>query len=199
MMPSTEAATKGRTLEQLFHVSRDSLKVRVDSADVLSSIREDQHQFSSWMGKTHWSGLSDAIATHLCGYLKDSTVDIFAEAWCKFAELRKEARKTVHDENATTNVALADHDFSYEINPCLDIELNGKKVGEIHFTISAHFDVSGLELGLRQGCVNDVRTGKCEFSGTLEMADKELWRSPSATFELPGEFHFAKPIRIFTE
>jgi hypothetical protein len=199
MTPSAEVATNGRTLEELFQVSKGSLSARIDSAEVLKSVREDQRQFSKWMEETHWSGLSDAIATHLCRYLQNNVVGIFAEAWCKFAELRKEARKTVHDENATTNVALADHDFSYEIKPCLDIELDGKKVGEIHFMIAAHFDVNGLELGLSKGCVNEVRAGKCEFSGTLDLADKELWRSPSATLDLPGEFHFAKPIWIVAE
>jgi hypothetical protein len=199
MMPSAESAANGRTLEQLFQVSKGSLSARIESTDVLGSIREDQHQFSKWMKETHWSGLPDAIASHLCRYLQNNIVGIFAEAWCKFAELREQARETAHDEKATTNVGLADHDFTYEVKPCLDIELNGKKVGEIPFTITAHFNVNGLELGLSQGCVNEVRTGKCEFTGTLDLADKELWRSPSATLDLPGEFHFAKPIRIVSE
>jgi hypothetical protein len=199
MTPSPESNTNGRTLEQLLQVSKDSLKTRIDSAEILKSVRDDHHEFSKWMQETHWSGLSGVMASHLCGYLQDNIVGIFAVAWKKFAELRKCALETNHDETATSNVSLADHEFSYEIKPRLDVELNGKKVAEIPFTISALFNVSGLELGLREGCVNHVRTGKCEFAGTLVLAEQELWRSPSATLDLPGEFHLMKPIRLVAE
>jgi len=199
MPPSAQPATNGRTLEQLFHVSKDSLTARIDSAEVLKSVRDDHHQFSKWMEETHWSGLSSAMASHLCDHLQDSIIGIFAGAWKKFMDLRKCALETNDDESATSNVSLADHEFSYEIKPCLDVELNGKKVAEIPFTIAALFNVSGLELGLRKGCVNHLRTGKCEFAGTLLLAEQELWRSPSATLDLPGEFHLMKPIRLVAE
>ena len=199
MPPSAEVISNGRTLEQMLQVSKELLTAQIGGGEVMKSIRDEQPEFSSWMEETHWSGLSDAIASHLCGYLQRNIVSIFAEAWSKFAELRKQVLKTNHDERATTCVGLADHEFTYEIKPCLEIELNGKKVGEIPFTISALFDVTGLELGLHKGCVTYVRTGRCEVSGTLQLVEKTLWHSPSATFDLPGEFHLMNPIRLVSE
>jgi hypothetical protein len=199
MTNGAQATTNGKTLEQLFQVSKVSLKAQLDSADMLKSVRDDKHEFSKWMEETHWGGLSDELATHLTKYLQASLVGIFAGAWCKFAELRKRAQETSQDGTATSNVGLADHQFTYDVKPCLDIELNGTKVTEVPFKIAAHFHVSGLELGLHKGCIHHVRTGKCEFSGALSLAEKELWRSPTATLDLPGEFHLMQPIRLVAE
>ena len=199
MTNGADATTNGRNLEQLFQVSKVSLKAHLDNADLLQSIRDDKHEFSNWMEQTHWSGLSDEMAAHLTKYLQVNLIGIFAEAWVKFAELRKRAQETNQDDTATSNVGLADHEFTYDVKPCLDIELNGKKVGEVPFRIAAHFHVSGLELGLRKGCVHHVRTGKCAFTGALSLAEKELWRSPAVTLDLPGEFHLMQPIRLVAE
>jgi hypothetical protein len=61
------------------------------------------------------------------------------------------------------DVSLVDHDFTYEIQPHVDVLPNGAKVAEISFKIELTVAVSGLDLFLKQGCVYQVRSCKCDL------------------------------------
>jgi hypothetical protein len=136
------------------------------------------------------------VAAATCGLLSDNVVDIFAGAWCKFSELKKCAKETVKHQGSMSSVVVGDHDFTYEIEPKLEIQLNGKKVGEIPFTIEVTFTVNAMVLEIMAGTVRKVRTGRLKWSAHIKCGSKEVWSHELGGLDLPGELNLRHPMPI---
>ena len=161
MTLSADATVDGRTLREFLAVTRQELAASMDSKMLIAAARDEGKQFTTWMAQTQWPHLADGVAEHVCDFLKESLVGVFAGAWAKYSELKKCAKET-REDGTTMDVALADHDFTYEMEPWVDVLLNGVKVAHIPFKLAVTCEVSGLELFLKQGCVYQVRSGKCD-------------------------------------
>jgi integrase len=57
-------------------------------------------------------------------------------------------------------------------------------------------EVNGLDLFLKQGCVYQVRSGKCDCKADIWCAEKVLWTRKLAGVNLPGELRLSKPIPL---
>jgi hypothetical protein len=167
----------------------------MDSKMLLTAARREGKQFNSWMAQTKWQHLPEGVADHVCDFLQENLVGVFAGAWTKFAELKECARETRKD-GGTMDVSLADHDFTYEMQPHVDVLLNGAKVAEIPFKIELTCAVSGLDLFLKQGCVYQVRSGKCDCKADISCAETVVWTRKLAGVNLPGELRLSKPIPL---
>jgi hypothetical protein len=196
-MPITADATlDGRTLQEFLAVTRQELAARMSSDALVAAAKDNEKRFAQWMSSSHWPHLSDQVAEHLCGFLQENVVSIFAGAWSKYAELRKCAKETRDDPGSTLDVALADHDFSYEMKPSIDVLLNGQKVATIPFSIEITCAASGLELSLREGAVYRVRGGRCNCKAQILCSGFPVWERPLAGIDLPGELRLTRPIAI---
>ena len=175
-MPLTaETTIDRRTLQQFLAVTREELSARMDSETLIASARDNKKKFATWMSSSHWPHLSGEVAEHVCGFLQDNVVGIFAGTWSRFAELRKCARETLESPGGTMNLHLADHKFSYAMEPSIDVRLNGAHVATIPFTIELAFAASGLELHLRRGSIDAVRSGKCNCDAHILLAGHSVW------------------------
>jgi hypothetical protein len=186
----------GRTLQELLAVTREELAARMDSGKLIASTQDSEKKFSAWMTQTHWPHLSEQVAGHVCGFLQENLASVFAGAWNKYSELKRYAKQTREDATSTVDVALADHDFTYELSPSVDVLLDGVKVAHIPFSIAVTFAVNGLELALKHGCVERVSSGRCDCKAAILCADNEIWSRALAGVNLPGELHLAKPIAL---
>ncbi len=169
----------------------------MDSKMLLAAARDDGKQFTTWMTQTQWPHLSVGVAEHVCDFLKENLVGVFAGAWAKYSELKRCAKET-REDGSTMDVALADHDFTYEMEPYVDVLLNGVKVADIPFKVAVTFTVSGLELFLKKGCVYQVRSGKLDCKAEIRCAQSVVWNRELAGVNLPGELHLSKPITLDT-
>ena len=192
-----DTTINGQSLQDFLGVTRKELEASLDSKTLVAAARDEGKQFSRWMNATEWQGLSQGVADHVCGFLQDDLVGVFAGAWSKFSELRKCARET-RKEGTTMDVSLASHDFTYEIEPLVDVLLDGVKVAEIPFKIELTCEVNGLDLFLKQGCVYQVRSGKCDCKAEIYCAEKLVWTRTLASVNLPGELHLSRPITLDT-
>jgi hypothetical protein len=190
-----DTAIDGRTLGDFLGVTRKELEASLDSRTLVAEARDDGKQFSRWMTETKWQGLSQGVADHVLGFLQDDLVGVFAGAWSKFTELKKCARET-RNEGTTMDVSLASHDFTYEIEPHVEVLLDGVKVAEIPFKIELTCEVNGLDLFLKKECVYQVRSGKCDCKAEIHCAEKLVWTRNLASVNLPGELHLSKPIPL---
>jgi hypothetical protein len=111
------------------------------------------------------------------------------------SELKRCAKETREDGSAM-DVELAEHDFTYEMEPCVDVLLNGVKVAHIPFKVAVTCTVSGLELFLKQGCVYQVRSGKLDCKAEIRCGESVVWSRELAGVNLPGELHLSKPIAL---
>lgn len=195
MAVSAEATVDGRTLREFLAVTQQDLAARMDSKMLVASARDDGKQFTTWMTQTQWPHLSVGVAEHVCDFLKENLVRVFAGIWAKYSELKRCAKET-REEGSTMDVALADHDFTYEMEPGVDVLLNGMKVAHIPFKVVVTCTVSGLELFLKQGCVYQVRSGKLDCKAEIRCGESVVWNRELAGVNLPGELHLSKPIAL---
>lgn len=195
MALSAEATVDGRTLREFLAVTREELAASMDSKMLIAAARDDGKRFTTWMTQTQWPHLSVGVAEHVFDFLQENLAGVFAGAWAKYSELKRCANET-REKGSTMDVALADHDFTYEMEPSVDILLNGVKVADIQFKIAMTCAVSGLELFLKQGSVYQVRSGKCDCKAEIRCAEKVVWSRNLAGVNLPGELHLSNPIAL---
>ena len=188
---------KGQTLQDFLGVTRKELEASLDTKTIVAAARDKKKQFSHWMTATKWQGLSSGVADHVCRFLHSDLVAVFAGAWSKFAELKKCARETRKD-GTTMDISLASHDFTFEIEPHVDVLLDGVNVAEIPFKIELTCDVNGLDLFLKEGCVYEVRSGSCDCKAQIYCAEKLVWSRNLTSMNLPGELQLARPIDLDT-
>jgi len=191
------AAINGRSLRELLSVTREELAACLKSDNLIAAARDNEKKFAGWMASTQWPELNGLVADHLLGFLEENVVTIFAGAWSKYVELRKAARETLDETKSTAAVALADHDFSWSINPEIDVLLNGAKVASIPFIIELAFVVCALELSLCKGAINRVSSGRCSCKAQISCGDfPPVWERSLAGVDLPGELRLTHPITI---
>lgn len=195
MAHDIEVTIEGRTLEDFLGVTRKELAARLDSKTLVAAARDERKQFSRWMAQTKWQGLPASVADHVCGFLQENLVGVFAGAWSKFAELNRCAKET-RKEGTTSDISLASHDFTYEMKPHVDVLLDGVAVAEIPFTIGLTCEVSGLYLFLQHGCVYQIRSGKCNCKADIRCGETVVWKRNLADVDLPGVLHLSKPIPL---
>jgi hypothetical protein len=195
MMPiSADVIEDGRTVQELFAVTRTELAAKISSKMLVAAAQDDTKQFTSWVKKTRWPQLPDQIAGELCSYLQENVVSIFAGAWAKYAELKRSARETCEHPETTETVALGQHDFSYEITPQIDVLLDRVKVATIPFQLGITFALSGLELVLKKGAVCEVMSGTCDCKAEIRCAGSPIWERTLRKVNLPGELELTRPI-----
>lgn len=195
MAIDTNVTINGQTLESLFEISSKQLTAKLNKDTLLREAREDG-SFSKWLAHTEWPSLSESVASGACGLLSDNVVDVFAGAWCKFSELTKCAKETVEHSGSASNVVLGDHDFTYEIEPKLEILLDGQRVGEIPFAVEVTFTVNAMVLEIASGCVSKVRSGQLNWSAHVKCGSTEVWTRELGGLDLPGELKLRHPISI---
>jgi hypothetical protein len=194
MATSLGVTVDGRTVQELFAVTRTELATRMNSKMLVAAAQDDTKQFSSWVKKTRWSQLPDQVADELCGYLQENLVSIFAGAWAKYAELKKCARETCEHPESTETVAFGQHDFAYEIAPQIDVLLDHVKVATIPFQIGITFSFSGLELVVKKGAVCRILSGTCDCKAEIRCAGSMIWERTVRKLDLPGELDLKHPI-----
>src|SRR5260370_35210782 len=160
MVLKVGARIDGRTLEDFLGVTRDELVTKLDNKTLVAAARDDGKRLSTWLSQTKWQHLPGGMADQVCNFLQANLIDVFAGAWAKYGELKKYARETRKNGN-TLDVSLAEHEFTYEMEPPGEILLTGKKITQIPCTIQLICAVGGRVLYLKKGCVRQVRSGKC--------------------------------------
>lgn len=192
-----EVTVDGQSLGQLFGVTTQALSAQMNNQMLLRAAEAKGNQLAKWVAGAQGGGhLCEQVAEHVCTSLTQNLGDVFAGAWSKYSELKQCARETRKDPKSTTDVALADHDFTWTMDTGVDVQLNGKKVASIPFTFAATCTVSGLELTLKQGSVVQVRSGKLNCEAQIRCANNVVWTRALGGVNLPGELRLSKPIAL---
>src|SRR5215472_4420363 len=117
MTLTIETTLDGGNLKDFLNVTKAEIAEKLDGRALVDTASEEKKQLVARMAETQWSNLPDQVAEHVCGFLEENIVEIFASAWSHFHELKKQARETRDNTKTTTDVELASHEFSYEMEP----------------------------------------------------------------------------------
>lgn len=194
MAMESDAMVAGRNLRDFLSVTKAEIAEKLDAHTLADAPDDKNKQLVARMGELQWALLPDQVAEHVCGFLDENVVDIFAAAWSRFNDLKRHARETRDDRTITMDVALAEHDFTYEMGPSLELLLDGVPVKTIQFRVMMTCTVEGLVLGLKQGAVYRVRSGHCNTKAEIRCAGELVWERPLFGTDLPGELTLAKPV-----
>ncbi len=186
----------GQSLSHLLGATKQTLASGLTDKVLAHAVRSDSAELAAWAKTASWSGMPDVIASHLMGFLQQDALGIFIGAWSKSAELLRCASESQAHPADTSSVALTQHDFSYSMQPAIDVLLDGKRLGAIPFTIQLQCEVDGLELMLQAGELKAIRCGTCNLSAGIDCAGQAIWHYPAREINLPGEFRFTKPVRL---
>jgi hypothetical protein len=193
MTLTIETTLDGRKLKDFLNVTKAEIAEKLDGRALVDTASKEKEQLVARLAETQWSILPDQVAEHVCGFLEENIVEIFASVWSHFHELKKQARETRHDPDATTDVELSSHEFSYEMEPSVELLLDGVHVKTIPFRVAMTCTVEGLVLGLKKGAVYQVRSGRCNTKAEIRCAGKLVWERPLFGTNLPGALRLTKP------
>jgi hypothetical protein len=194
MPVAVDTTVDGKKLKDFLNVTRAAIAQKLDGRTLLESAGNEKKQLIARMAETQWNLLPDQVAEHVCGFLEENVVDIFAATWSQMYQLQKHARETRDDPKTSIDVTLTDHDFTYKLEPALELLLDGVPVKSIPFCVAMTCTVEGLVLGLKEGAVHVVRSGRCNATAEIRCADNVVWERPLFGTSLPGELKLAKPI-----
>lgn len=194
MPVAIDATLDGKKLIDFLDVTQAEIAEKLNVHTLLEAADLEKKQVIARMTKTQWSLLPNEVAEHVCGFLQDNLEGIFATAWSDFYELKQHARETRDDPATTKDVELASYDFTYEIEPSVEVLLDGVPVKTIPFSVAMTCTVEGLVLGLKEGAVYRVRSGHSNSKAEIRCAGKVVWERPLFGADLPGELKLAKPV-----
>jgi hypothetical protein len=173
-------------------LSQDQLKQIEQSPEVAKMGEETR---SAPQGA--WEGTAGrAIGEALGDGLETPIADLLVQVWNKFHTLLKYRDKTNYPPDQLVEVTLADHAFKSTHEPRVAVLYNGKKIGEVPFTVHFALKVAGARVKIRDGRILSVATGKCHSEASLKCGGATLVEKVSKKFELPGRKNFANPIPI---
>jgi hypothetical protein len=194
-MPVTiDSTLDGRKLKEFLNVTKAEIAERLDGRALVEATNNEKEKLIGRMAETQWKLLPDQVAEHLCNFLGENVIDIFAAAWSQLYQLKKYARETREDPKTTIDVELAHHEFTYEMNPSVELLLDGVPVTTIPFHVAMTCTIDGLVLGLKEGAVYCVRSGHCDTDAEIRCADMVVWERPLFRTDLPGELTLTKPL-----
>lgn len=195
-MITPAVSVDGSSLQGFLEVTDGQLSQALTDKVLQDAARSGTTELADWAGKTNWAGMSTELGHHVAGFLQDDAVDVFAGAWGKCFELKQSLEESRAHPRDTTAVALTDHDFTYELNPSVDVLVDGVKVGTIPFLVTLSCEVNGLELQVRNGAIAGVRTGSVDGTAEIACARNTIWQRELVHVDLPGRLRFKNPVRI---
>ncbi|MFG2888076.1 hypothetical protein [Streptomyces sp. NPDC048248] len=137
------------------------------------------------------------VATVVDGFLAMDLIDLAGAGWRKHSSLRDAARRTRDAPESEELVALASHHVTSTHRPCLDLILDGAKVGTLDLAITIDFDLEGLLALIRRGRLVSLQGGRCTVTGTLAIAEKPVAQR-SRRLDLPGMLQLRSGIPLLS-
>jgi hypothetical protein len=186
----------GASLQQFIGATESEIAAGLTKSRLEAAAHDDSAAFQAWVSKSAAGGTRAELAGHVVGFLQGNAGEIFAGAWARCAELRKAAAETKDKKGVTQLVALADHEFTYSVEPEVDVLVDGMKLGGFKFSVELTCAVKGLELQVREGGIGGVRCGECEGEATISLCGVELWSKPLLHVDLPGALQWNHVLRI---
>jgi hypothetical protein len=137
------------------------------------------------------------VATVVDGFLAMDLIDLAGAGWRKHSSLKDAARRTRDAPASEELVALASHHVTSTHRPCLDLILDGTKVGTLDLAITIDFDLEGFLALIRRGRLESLQGGRCTVTGTLAIEEKPVAQR-SSRLDLPGMLHLRSGIPLLS-
>ncbi len=195
-MTTMDTNAEGASLQQFIGATEAAIAARMTTSRLKVAVRKDSSAFQAWVSKSAGNGTRSELAAHVVGFLQGNVSEIFADVWSRCAELRKAAAETKGKKGVTELVALAEHEFTYSVEPAVEVLVDSVKLGSFKFRVELTCAVKGLELQVREGGIGGVRAGECEGKAAISLCGTELWSKALAHADLPGALNWNRLVPL---
>ncbi len=149
-------------------------------------IRQIEERIASSAGGAKPPALLGRMEAYLRELLDIPLEEILTEGWKRYGAIRDACERSKSDPEKTLFLSLAKHTLLSEHHPRIEIELSGKKIGEIAFDIRLRLTLEGFVLRIRGGEIVAIDTGTCLAEGSVACGDVVLIEKGPEKVVLPG-------------
>ncbi|MEU0932956.1 MULTISPECIES: hypothetical protein [unclassified Embleya] len=135
------------------------------------------------------------IGTVVDGFLSLDLLDLVAAGWAKHGALVQAAHRTRAAPDTEEVVALATHQVTSTHRPCVDLTVDGVRVGTLDIRLTVAFDIEGMQAVVRQARLTSLRCGTCTTTGTLAMQESVV-ATRRCGLDLPGAVRLRSGIAL---
>jgi Protein of unknown function (DUF2510) len=144
-------------------------------------------------------GLIDAARHELAkvttGFMSANLADVAATGWKKYAALKKAARSTRDDRDATELVSLTTHKITSSQRPSIDLSLDGKRLATVEIALEVALTIDGAIAVVKHARLMEIQAGNCTASGSLSIQGIEMIKK-QRKFDLRGAFRLGQGVPL---
>jgi hypothetical protein len=182
------------TLTDIFFENEGDIRIKLslaESAQAFSALKKKLSE-GRWTPFPH---LMDLAAKNAKALLDIRIETILANAWGKYASLRKYLDKEKYPANTTVTAAVGEHTVKSEHHPYLEISMSGFE-RKISFDVAVELILDSIMLVIRDGRIRAIKTGEISAKGTLACEKVKIAEKKSKAVPLPGMIEFDEGIPI---
>jgi len=140
-------------------------------------------------------GARHELAKATTGFMSANLADVAAAGWKKYAALKKAARSTRDDRDATELVSLTTHKITSSHHPSIDMSLDGKRLATVEIALEATLTIVGAIAVVQHARLMEIQAGNCTASGALSIQGIEMIKR-QRKFDLRGAFRLGQGVPL---
>src|SRR6266567_319786 len=143
-----------------------------------------------------WAGLRNKILAEAGGLLDIRLLNVMGWAWKKGRELEAYRDTVRYPPDKTFRVPLVEHKITSTHKPDVEIRINKKTVGRVHFAVNIEIAVKVMTLEIRNARIKKIDAGDCKATGSFFCEGFLLTERESKPLDLPGTFDLGEGLGI---
>jgi len=143
-----------------------------------------------------WAGLRNKILAEAGGLLDIRLLNVMGWAWKKGRELEAYRDTVRYPPDKTFRVPLVEHKITSTHKPDVEIRINKKPVGRVHFAVNIEIAVKVMTLEIRNARIKKIDAGDCKATGSFFCEGFLLTERESKPLDLPGTFDLGEGLGI---
>ena len=133
-----------------------------------------------------WPGLRQDILAKAEDLLDIRLLDVMRRAWMKSRELDAYRDTTKYPPDKTFRLSLVAHTIKSTHAPQIEVRLNNKIVGHVHFMATVEIAINGATLEIQNARIKKIYAGDCKAKGSFSCEGFLLVKRESKSLDLPG-------------
>jgi hypothetical protein len=143
-----------------------------------------------------WAGLRNKVLAKAEDLLDIRLLDVMRWAWKKGRELEAYRDTERYPPDKTFSVPLVEHKITSTHTPHVDIRMNDKTVGSIHFVVNIEIAIKAMTLEIQNARIRKIDSGDCKATGRFLCEGLLLAERESKPLDLPGTIDLGEGLEI---
>jgi hypothetical protein len=119
--------------------------------------------------------------------------NVLVAAWRKVKEILAVLSESKEVPGKVFNVDLVEHTITAEQHPYIEVRIERyARAKRIKFTVILSLTLKAFSLQIKEGEIREIKTGSCNFAGTLKFGKITLAKPKSKPIKLPGSIRFGE-------